>query len=1060
MSKGLWVTAGCAWTRVLLLLFGMSAASVAGTALPQSIPDKPAGHAFLSSLSSAERDWLSAHRQIRLGIDPAWEPFEFLDQAGFYRGMAADYVELLNAMLDVHMAPVRDLSWAEVIARAQNGEIDALPCVVKTPQREQYLDFTRSYLSFPMVIATSTDTVLVGGLEQLRGQKVGVVRGYATADLLQTHHPQLQRVEFETLQEGLEALAVGKIPAFVDNLASIVNMIDKRGLSNLKVAAQTPFAFELAFGVRKDWPELTGILDKALAAISPGQAERIREDWVPIQLGLGVDTVHLVRIALISGTLALLVIGIIFYWNRRLLAEVERRKHIEALLAHRNRIHENIAAGADLDELINTLVKNVENECAGTLGAVVLLDPLGERVTGVVAPRLPHGYSERLRGMPLAECLACWSEVVRERARVVVPLISGDENWKQHAGVLRPLGIESCWLEPILSAGHQVSGIFVLFQNIAGTPDREASDLLREMATLATLAIKHHSIVQNLHKVSLAVEYSPNAVMMTDAQGVIEYVNPKFSEITGYSSAEVVGRSPGILKSADTDSEVHRALWQTILSGKEWWGELQNLRKDGEAYWSKEHISPIRDSRGEVSHFVAIIEDVTETRRINEKVSYQATHDALTDLINRGEFERILGELMASRTASSSCHALCFLDLDQFKVVNDTAGHVAGDELLRQLGRMLKRKLRQGDILARLGGDEFAILMEYCTAEQAMRKSEDIRGWVEQFRFPWEDNNFAVGVSIGITEINANTTSSLDALKRADMACYAAKEAGRNRVHIYKDDDKQLMERSGEMHNVNRIKRALEEDGFVLYVQPIRPIGEAHQAASYEILLRMVDEQGDLLPPGAFLPAAERYSLMGKIDQWVVDKVFAWIYQHPEEMQKLSGFSINLSGQSLGNDSLLGNIIRHLKSERLPANKIKFEITETAAVANLENANSFIASLKEFGVEFALDDFGSGLSSFGYLKNLQVDYLKIDGMFVKDMLVDPIDSAMVKSINDIGHVMGMATIAEFVENDEVLRALAELKVDYVQGYGVGRPSALDEIFSESTAFESVVRSGG
>ena len=535
--------------------------------------------------------------------------------------------------------------------------------------------------------------------------------------------------------------------------------------------------------------------------------------------------------------------------------------------------------------------------------------------------------------------------------------------------------------------------------------------------------------------------------MMTDAHGIIEYVNPKFSEITGYQLDEVVGSTPAILKSEDTDGRVHRELWQTIRAGKEWWGELRNLRKDGEAYWSKEHISPITNSRGKVSHYIAIIEDVTEARRINEKVSYQATHDALTDLINRGEFERILSELVESQASGTMHHALCFLDLDQFKVVNDTAGHVAGDELLRQLGRMLKNRLRQGDILARLGGDEFAILMEHCSAEQARHKSEEIRGWVEQFRFPWEDNTFAVGVSIGITEINAATTSSLDALKRADMACYAAKDAGRNRIHIYKDDDKLLMERSGEMHNVNRIKRALEEDRFVLYVQPIRPTGDRQQAVSYEILLRMFDDEGKLLPPGAFLPAAERYSLIGQIDHWVVDKVFSWIYQHPDEMASISGFSINLSGQSLGDDSLLGNIIRHLKTDRLPAGKIKFEITETAAIANLANANSFIASLKEFGVEFALDDFGSGLSSFGYLKNLQVDYLKIDGMFVKDMLVDPIDSAMVKSINDIGHVMGMTTIAEFVENDEVLKVLAELQVDFVQGYGIGRPMPIDELLS-------------
>ncbi|MGB5454005.1 MAG: EAL domain-containing protein [Sedimenticolaceae bacterium] len=1017
----------------------------------QDKPDREHVASFLASLSESERAWLQDHRDIRLGIDPAWQPFEFLDQAGRYRGMAADYIELLNAMLDIHMSPVRGLAWSDVIEQAKQRKIDVLPCVVKTEQRERYLTFTRSYLNFPMVVATRDDASFVRGLEDLKGQMVGVVKGYATVDLLETSYPGLQRVEFDNLQQGLEALSVGRIPAFVDNLASIADVINKRGFTNLKVAAQTPFSFDLSVGVRKDWPELTGILDKALAAVSAQQADQIRENWISIKFEHGVDVGYLVRIALIVSGLAVVIFGVIVYWNRRLLAEVEQRKHVEDILAHRNRIHESIAAGADLDQVLATMVANVESERPGTLCAVLLLDLQSSRVTGILAPNLPVAYKQAMDGLSVDNCLGCCAEAIRRKGRVVVPQIRLDPNWEQHRIGLQSLAIEACWLEPILSSEGRVLGLFAFFRQEAGVPDSLASELLREMALLSTLAIEHHRNVQNLHKLSLAVEHSPNAVMMTDVHGVIEYVNPKFSEITGYQTGEVVGRTPGILKSQETDATVHQDLWRTIQSGEEWWGELRNLRKNGEAFWLREHIAPIKDSRGDVSHFVAIMEDVTESRLINEKVSYQATHDALTDLINRREFERILAALVDSQSKRSSDNALCFLDLDQFKVVNDTAGHVAGDELLRRLGRELKRHLRKGDILARLGGDEFAILMEHCTATQALGKTEEIRQLVEDFRFPWEDNVFAIGVSIGIAEINDETFSSLDVLKRADMACYAAKDAGRNRIHVYKDDDQLLMARSGEMHSVNYIKKALQEDSFVLYVQPIRPIADQRQAASYEILLRMQGANGELLPPGAFLPAAERYNLINQIDHWVVEHAFAWIYQHPQEMATISGFSINLSGQSLGDDSLLGNIIRHLKTDRLPADKIKFEITETAAIANLSDANSFIAALKEFGVEFALDDFGSGLSSFGYLKNLAVDCLKIDGMFVKDMLVDPIDSAMVKSINDIGHVMGMATIAEFVENDDILDALAAMGVDYVQGYGIGRPVPIDDLIDRPSA---------
>jgi diguanylate cyclase (GGDEF)-like protein/PAS domain S-box-containing protein len=1052
-------TIGQTWLRFALLSVVLGMLSPIGGPAARPAPADVDQQTFLSRLSEAERAWLHDHKEIRLGVDPAWEPFEFLDDSGRYRGMAADYIELLNAMLHVNMAPARGLSWSEVIEKATAAQIDVLPCVVKTPQREEYLNFTRSYLNFPMVIVTRDDASFVGGLEDLQGKRVGVVTGYATADLLQSHFPDLQRVEFDNLQQGLEALSLGQIPAFVDNLASIADVITKRGFTNIKVAAQTPFSFELSLGVRKDWPELVGILDKALAAISAPQADQIRKNWISIKFEYGVDTAYLLRIALFASSLAIVIFGIIFHWNRRLLAEVEQRKHVEDVLAHRNQIHESIAAGADLDQVLSTLVANVESERRGALGAVILLDAQGTRVTRILAPELPSDYKHGLEGAPVSDCLACCAEAIQWKGRVVQPDVSHDPNWQRHQSDLQPLGIRACWLEPILSSRGEMLGLFVLFQLEVGVPDNLASELLREMALLSTLAIEHHHNVQNLHKLSLAVEYSPNAVMMTDARGIIEYVNPKFSEITGYQPEEALGQTPSILKSQQTEGNIHDDLWRTINSGEEWWGELRNLRKNGEAYWSKEHISPIKDSQGAVSHFVAIIEDVTEARLISEKVSYQATHDALTDLINRREFERILGNLVESQTFQKSHNALCFLDLDQFKVVNDTAGHVAGDELLRQLARMLKNHLRQGDILARLGGDEFAVLMEHCTAEQALRKSEQIRRMIEEYRFPWQDNIFAVGVSIGITEINGKTLSSLDALRQADMACYAAKDAGRNRIHIYKEDDKLLMERSGEMHSVNRIKRALEEDRFLLYAQPIRPVADRQHAASYEILLRMLDDRGELLPPGAFLPAAERYSLISRIDRWVIDQVFAWIYRHPLAMDSISGFSINLSGQSLGDDGLLGNIIRHLKTGRLPAKKLKFEITETAAIANLSNANNFIATLKEFGVEFALDDFGSGLSSFGYLKNLQVDYLKIDGMFVKDMLIDPIDSAMVKSINDIGHVMGMSTIAEFVENDEVLQALAALQVDFVQGYGVGRPMPIDEILGQNRSIRSVAPGG-
>jgi len=548
-----------------------------------------------------------------------------------------------------------------------------------------------------------------------------------------------------------------------------------------------------------------------------------------------------------------------------------------------------------------------------------------------------------------------------------------------------------------------------------------------------------------LTKLSRAVECSPNAVIITSANGDIEYANPKFSLLTGYDTDEVIGQKPTLFQTEAENSAIYRKIWKTISSGKEWRGELQNRTKEGELYWAQHYIAPITDSEGNITHYVGIQEDVTEAKEISKKLSYQASHDELTGLINRHEFERRLNRVVASAKKDSSQHALCFLDLDQFKIINDTCGHIAGDELLRQLAGSLREYLRQRDTLARLGGDEFAILMEHCDYDHATLTANAVRNLVEQFQFLWEEHIFSIGVSIGVTEINQKTASSTEALIHADSACYAAKDLGRNRVHHYHRNDEQLAKQEGEFRWVNKIKQALAENSFLLYVQPIISLSDVEHGRIYEVLLRLQGDDGEIIPPGSFLPAAERYNLSGRIDRWVIDHTFLWLKKHLQKMDKLDHLAINLSGCSLGDDALLGHIVKQIQLYNLPPQKIKFEITETAAIANLRDAQVFIKTLSEFGCLFALDDFGSGLSSFAYLKNLSVDSLKIDGMFVKDILDDAIDEAMVKSINDIGHVMGMKTIAEFVENDAIKQRLQEMGVDYVQGYGIGKPVPIETI---------------
>jgi diguanylate cyclase (GGDEF)-like protein len=420
----------------------------------------------------------------------------------------------------------------------------------------------------------------------------------------------------------------------------------------------------------------------------------------------------------------------------------------------------------------------------------------------------------------------------------------------------------------------------------------------------------------------------------------------------------------------------------------------------------------------------------------------------LTGLVNRREFERRAELLLATIRKGKDEHALCFIDLDQFKVVNDTCGHVAGDEMLRQLTSVLQSTVRQSDTLARLGGDEFGILMEHCSLAHAQRVAASIQKAIQDYQFLWEGHSFKVGVSIGLVAMTRATPNLTELMMDADAACYIAKEMGRNRIHVYHTKDSEVARRHGEMQWVARIHQALDSDRLVLHAQVIVPL-DGGSDRHYELLLRMLDEDGRLVPPGAFLPAAERYNLVSKLDRWVIGRAFALLVSHPGFLRQVNFCSINLSGQSLAEIGFLDFVVAKLAEPGLDGEKICFEITETAAISNLNAATTFISTLKALGCRFALDDFGSGLSSFGYLKNLPVDYLKIDGMFVRDIIEDPIDHAMVKSINEIGQVMGMRTIAEFVENDVIVGMLTEIGVNYAQGYGVGEPRPFEELLRRS-----------
>ena len=544
-------------------------------------------------------------------------------------------------------------------------------------------------------------------------------------------------------------------------------------------------------------------------------------------------------------------------------------------------------------------------------------------------------------------------------------------------------------------------------------------------------------------------------VFQTTGDGKFMAANPALVRMLGYASEDEL-LELDIARDIYMDPD-HRENWTRAMQEA---GEVRNAelvlkRKDGSKIVVLENSRAVTDADGRVLFYEGTLTDITASHELSQQLSYEASHDALTGLSNRREFELRLQRAIEMSHATGAQHAMLYLDLDRFKSVNDTCGHVAGDELLRQLGDVLSQRVRNNDVVARLGGDEFAVLLQNCAPADAAQIAANLLRTVDEFEFIWGTNKFTLGVSIGLVAIDSRFKRITQVMNAADSACYAAKDAGRNRVATYQEESHLLDRRHGEMEWVARAKRALVESRLFLEAQEIRPLVQPDAAAPrlphYELLLRMRDESGRAVPPGAFLPAVERYNLSVRYDRWVIATALQWAAPRGEVFKRISRIFINLSRDSVADPETPEFIRQSLASSGVDPRCIGFEATESVAVANLGKANALIMALRRIGCSFALDDFGSGVSSFAYLKALGVDYLKIDGMFVGNLAQDRVDYAMVRSIKEIGHVMGKVVIAESVESEAALHKLQEIGVDYAQGFVIGAPRPLEELGSVSVA---------
>jgi diguanylate cyclase (GGDEF)-like protein/PAS domain S-box-containing protein len=560
-----------------------------------------------------------------------------------------------------------------------------------------------------------------------------------------------------------------------------------------------------------------------------------------------------------------------------------------------------------------------------------------------------------------------------------------------------------------------------------------------------------------------------DGVLATDERGLVKYLNPVAETMTGWNRHEADGRRLGQVfhlrreatglhdpsTAPDDSPEVAEAVRRAISEGRSvrLAERLTLERRDGRRFAVESLCSPIRDQEARIIGAVLVFQDVSDKRLMALQLAHQATHDELTGLLNRQAFDAHLQRCLEETRTEGSTHALGYLDLDQFKLVNDTCGHLAGDELLRRVSALIQDAVRDADLVARLGGDEFGILLPRCSALAAEGEMRKFQRSLQQFRFNWQDKSFVIAASIGLVPITRDFKSVAHLLSAADHACYVAKEKGRDRIQLYQEDDATFIRRHGEMNWVLRIQKTLEQDRFRLFCQRIFPLSErASRGVFFEVLLRMIDDDGRMHLPSELIRAAERYGLMRSIDRWVIRTCVRYLStQPPPLLDALTTCSINLSAVSLSDEGLRAYVEDELGAAGVPPGKICFEITETAAIENFQQAERLISGLAALGIRFALDDFGTGMSSYSYLRDMPVSFLKIDGKFVKDVLNDPLDRAMVESINQVSHVMGIETVAEAVPGSATVERLRALGVDYAQGNWLAPPMPIDEVCTAEAA---------
>lgn len=730
--------------------------------------------------------------------------------------------------------------------------------------------------------------------------------------------------------------------------------------------------------------------------------------------------------------------------------DITRRKQFELLREGETETLRLVADGQPLPRTLESLAHVVEKVLPGALCSILLLDAATRRIRHVAAPSLSADFRRAIDGLRIGPAAGSCGTAMYYAKTVITSDIETDPLWESYRPLARAENLRACWSVPIIDSNQNVFGSFAIYYRAPRHPSDEELEVISGPQSIAGIAIEQAGRSQALaHSAALdRATFQRAAVGMAhvSTDGLYVRVNDKFSRLLGYSPDELRHISFRDITHPDDLAESERA-FKAMLAGEQdaFYTEKRWLRKNGDTVWINISVGPVRDGQGRVDSLVVVAQDISQARELSEKLIHEVRHDALTGLINRREFDHQLANLLDDVNKHSTVGAFLYIDLDQFKLVNDTAGHIAGDALLQQLAPLLNKQVRSSDLIGRLGGDEFGVLLRGCS-EKAMRGiAENLLHTIQEFVFTWEDRNFRISASIGGVQIEADKFhSTSEILQLADTVCYAAKDAGRDRFIIWHEDDDRLYRRHGEMQWVPRVTHAIEAGDLYFVGQPIVSIAAREEGLVWVELLIRLRDQGHTILPGAFMPAIERYAMAPRIDRLVIETAIEWLTRNRASFGNCR-LSINLSGATINEPAFVGSLVERLQELGPLAESLCFEITETVAISNLAEATELIEKARAFGCRFALDDFGSGLSSFSYLKHLPVDYLKIDGAFVRDLADDPTDAAIVRAITEVGRTLGKQMVAEFVESSEVLAALRGIGVDYGQGSHIAVPRPLEEL---------------